>query len=333
MSTSHVNGDFLPHQNMQSQTEIRRANMEKTIDTVVSAIDLTKIYGDKVALSRVNLDVKKGEVIGLLGPNGAGKTTLLEILEGLQKPESGQVSLFGKAPADLTPDERGRIGIVFQRYALPSHFSVWQLCDLYHSMYPQEREEKILMQQLGLNHLLQQQIGDLSAGQRQRLSIFAALYGNKSLVVLDEPTSALDVRSRRAVWDVLLAKKKSGVFSGIIATHHMEEAMELCDRIYFIDGGEIKMQGNVRELIAQHSDKMSIKFTANESFVNAISSLKTGNLNVIKNGMQHEIECAASQAGALISEILLIEQQQGTRANLLLRQPSLEDVYLKIIAD
>lgn len=303
-----------------------------THDYAIQTTDLTKAYGDKLALNRLSLEVNKGEVIGLLGPNGAGKTTLLEILEGLQKPSSGNVSIFGKSPAQLSRREMGAIGIVFQRYALPSHLTVLQLCDLYQSMYPEESDRTGLLRQLGLSHLLSYQIGDISAGQRQRLSIFAALYGKKNLVLLDEPTSALDVRSRRAVWDTLLARKRTGELSGIIATHHMEEAVELCDRIYFINHGEIKLQGKVKDLIVQHSDKMLIRFTASADAIHALPSIRSGVHIVAGIGPEYEIACAASAASSLIADILSLEQQTGVRVNLAVSQPSLEDVYLNVIA-
>jgi ABC-2 type transport system ATP-binding protein len=292
---------------------------------------VSKLYGDKVALNRIDLEVRKGEVIGLLGSNGAGKTTLMEILEGLQVPTSGAVTVLGKTPTALKPAERGRIGIVFQRYALPSHLTVWQLCDLYRSMYPEEYQEQSLMAHLGLGHLLQEQIGDLSAGQRQRLSIFAALYGNKSLVILDEPTSALDVRSRRAVWSAILEKKRQGTFSGVIATHHMEEAMELCDRIYFIDNGEIKMEGNAQELLAHHSHEMTIRLTAEDDFIAALHIGDRIDLIISRKEKQVEIRCADELVGDLINHIMRLEKEWGVRVNLWVRQPSLEDVYLDVI--
>lgn len=300
---------------------------------VVSIVDVSKLYGEKLALDRVNIQVHQGEVIGLLGPNGAGKTTLLEILEGLQKPSSGLVSLFGKNPAELNPRERGRIGIVFQRYALPAELTVAQLCDLYHGMYPAEPDRKGLIEHLGLGHLLQQQVGDLSAGQTQRLSIFAALYGDKSLVVLDEPTSALDVRSRRAVWDALLMRKQQGRFSGIIATHHMEEATELCDRIYFIDNGKIRMSGRAQDLLEQHACRISIKFSAPPTFVEELRASLPADAQLTPHGQQHMISCASSEAAALIGTLLLLEKKNELRINLMVTQPSLEDVYLSVIAN
>ncbi|NHZ91860.1 ATP-binding cassette domain-containing protein [Massilia sp. CCM 8733] len=299
----------------------------------VAFTDVSKLYGDKIALDRVTVHIAHGEVIGLLGPNGAGKTTLLEILEGLQEPSSGLVSIFGKRPALLNPGERGRIGIVFQRYALPSELTVGQLCDLYQHMYPADPDKQGLITQLGLAHLLTQQIGDLSAGQTQRLSIFAALYGDKSLLVLDEPTSALDVRSRRAVWDALLLRKQQRNFSGVIATHHMEEAMELCDRIYFIDNGKIRMSGNAQELLQQHACRISIKFTAPAWLVEELKESLPADAPLTLHGQQHMISCASHQAAGLIGAILLLEQTNGLRLNLVVTQPSLEDVYLSVIAN
>ena len=254
-------------------------------------------------------------------------------MEGLQIPSAGNISIFGKAPTQLCPQERGRIGIVFQRYALPSHLSVTQLCELYQSMYPEEDDRESLMEQLGLSHLLRQQIGDLSAGQRQRLSIFAALYGKKSLVILDEPTSALDVRSRRAVWDALLTRKRSGQFSGIIATHHMEEAMELCDRIYFIDNGEIKVHGNSQDLLECHSHQIYIKFTATQEFLQGLNQLLPAEVLLKQDGQQVALACASHQAAGLIGHILRLEQENNLRINLTVSQPSLEDVYLSVISN
>lgn len=311
----------------------RNIKHDAQLSEAVSIVDVSKLYGDKLALDRVSMQVRPGEVIGLLGPNGAGKTTLLEILEGLQAPSSGLVSIFGKTPGTLSPQERGQIGIVFQRYALPGYLTVAQLCDLYHKMYPAEPDKNSLIGQLGLGHVLPQQVGDLSAGQTQRLSIFAALYGNKSLVVLDEPTSALDVRSRRAVWDALLFRKQQGNFSGIIATHHMEEAMELCDRIYFIDNGKIKMHGAAQELLEKHASKISIRFTAPATFLQELKATLPIDAQLTPHGHQHMISCASAQAASLIGDLLLLEKKNTLRINLMVTQPSLEDVYLSVIAN
>lgn len=132
-------------------------------DVLVSVRELTKLYGTKVALSRVDLTVHAGEIVGLLGPNGAGKSTLLEILEGLKRASSGTALVLGKAPQALTVEERGHVGLVFQRYTLPRYLRVRELLHMYEVAYPYESSAG-LAKTLGIAHLLNERIEHLSAG-------------------------------------------------------------------------------------------------------------------------------------------------------------------------
>jgi len=153
---------------------------------------LTRRYGEHIAVHDLSLEVTQGEVVGLLGPNGAGKTTLLETVEGVQSPTQGEVFVFGHKPRSLPARTRANIGFVFQRNALPEHVCVSQFITLYRRVHGETQALNGLVDKLGLTHLLTRIIGELSVGQRQRLSVFAALAASPSLVLMDEPTSALD---------------------------------------------------------------------------------------------------------------------------------------------
>ncbi len=180
--------------------------------------EVSLAYGEKLALDKVSLICRPGEMVGLLGPNGAGKTTLLEMLEGVNIPQSGRVAVCGSDPRRFSASHKREVGFIFQRSALPSHVRVGQLVSLVRSSLEAADDAAALLESLGLDALTHQTIGDLSVGQQQRLSAFVALYGRRSTLVMDEPTAALDIRSKRAIWDCVKRKKEREGTGGLIGT-------------------------------------------------------------------------------------------------------------------
>lgn len=301
-------------------------------EPVVAAEHIAIRYDDFVAVDDVSFTIRPGEIVGLLGPNGAGKTSLLETLEGLQKPASGKVTLLGYAPGQLPAARRSEVGFVFQRSALPGHVSVAQLTELYRQTFPDSSFGSHLETTLGLDHLQDRPVSELSVGQRQRLSVFCALYGRPSVLIMDEPTSALDIRSRRSVWDAILLCKRQGGMSGIIATHDMAEAMELCDRVYFIESGRICGELLTSQAAASHKLQLSIQFKAPASFLDSWRRPAEAGLELRLGSDIHQLDCPKAQAASVIADILNAEQTYGFDAELSVRQSVLEKAYLQHIA-
>ena len=168
--------------------------------------DLTKRYGSHVAVDGISFDVQQGEAFGILGPNGAGKTTTLEMIEGLRRPDSGQIEVLGRP---VWPDPRSvqaQIGVQLQSTSLFDRLTARELLALFARFYNRsdgrERAEHVLAL-VGLESKADAYAGTMSGGQQQRLAIALALVHDPELVFLDEPTTGLDPQARRNLWDVI----------------------------------------------------------------------------------------------------------------------------------
>ncbi len=206
---------------------------------VIEAIELTKRYGDLVAVDNVDLTVQPGAFFGVLGPNGAGKTTLLELIEGLRKPDHGSASILGESTWPRNTGLLPRIGVQLQASAfferLTAREQLTTFADLYGARHTRVEE---MLETVGLTEHATKRTEDLSGGQKQRLSIACSLVHDPQVVFLDEPTASLDPQARRNLWEVLKAINESGR-TVVLTTHHMDEAEALCDLVAVMDHGRI----------------------------------------------------------------------------------------------
>jgi ABC-2 type transport system ATP-binding protein len=197
----------------------------------------------------VDLEVLRGECLGLLGPNGAGKTTTIEILEGLQRPDDGEVAILGLSWDRDEAALRPRLGVQLQETELPDRLTVEETITLFRSVYPRGPSAGELIERVELTEKRRDQVRFLSGGQRQRLSLACALAGDPDILFLDEPTTGLDPQSRRHIWDICRAFRASGG-TILLTTHFMDEAERLADRLAIMDHGRVLVEGTPRELIA-----------------------------------------------------------------------------------
>jgi ABC-2 type transport system ATP-binding protein len=200
------------------------------------AIDVTRRYGDVIALDRLNLDVPAGSMIGLLGPNGAGKSTLVNLFTGLRRPTSGRVELCGGDPRD--PGSRVSLGVTPQETGLPPALRVGEVVDFARAHFPSPMDRTELLQRFGLEELVKRQTGGLSGGQKRRLAVALAFVGRPRIVFLDEPTTGLDVEARRALWDGVRAFHADGG-TVVLTSHYLEEVEALAERVVVIGGGRV----------------------------------------------------------------------------------------------
>jgi len=213
--------------------------------------NLTKKYGDLVAVDSLNISVATGELLSLLGVNGAGKTTSIKMLSCLTAPTSGDAFLNGKSILKDTDEVKSIIGVSPQETAVASGLTVRENLELIcgiHAFNKEKRNAKIaeLTNLLGLGDVLTKRAGKLSGGFQRRLSIAMALISEPKILFLDEPTLGLDVLARSDLWDVIRALK--GKVTIILTTHYMEEAEALADRIAIMSNGKIKAVGTLEEL-------------------------------------------------------------------------------------
>jgi ABC-2 type transport system ATP-binding protein len=211
--------------------------------------DLHKRYGDVVAVDGLSLAVERGECFGILGPNGAGKTTTIEILEGLLRPDAGDVEILGMTWRADERRLRQRLGVQLQETQLPDKLTVEETLRLFRSFYHQGQTVDDLLQMVELESKRRSWVGKLSGGQKQRLALACALAGTPELLFLDEPTTGLDPQARAQLWTLVRRIRERGG-TILLTTHYMEEAEALCDRVAIVDHGRVIAVGTPPELIA-----------------------------------------------------------------------------------
>jgi ABC-2 type transport system ATP-binding protein len=225
--------------------------MVTRVAATISVQNLRKSYGSMVAVAGVSFEVEQGEFFGILGPNGAGKTTTLEMLEGLRKPDDGQLTVLGLPPWPRNPALLPRIGVQLQSTSFFERLTAREQIRTFASLYGiSTRRADDMLGVVGLDDQAEKKAEQLSGGQSQRLSIACALVHDPELVFMDEPTGALDPQARRNLWDLLRQINADGR-TVVLTTHHMDEAETLCDRVAIMDHGEILQLGAPAALVRE----------------------------------------------------------------------------------
>lgn len=211
---------------------------------LITATNLTKKYGTKLALNQATIQIDQGQLIAYLGTNGAGKSTTINLLTGLMDPTSGII----------TRKQGVKIGIVFQDSILDKELSVKDNLYFRSKLYHEDHSEWMhqLIQLIGLNNFLNQRYGSLSGGQRRRVDIARALITKPDILFLDEPTTGLDLQTRLVIWNLLQKLQKEYGLTIFLTTHYLEEA-ENADQMYILENGKILVSGsaaNIKERYA-----------------------------------------------------------------------------------
>ncbi|MEU7894798.1 ABC transporter ATP-binding protein [Nonomuraea sp. NPDC049152] len=199
-------------------------------------VEVTRRYGEVIALDDVSMEIPSGQLVGLLGPNGAGKSTLVNLFVGLRKPTKGVVELLGGAPSD--PRVRQGMGVTPQETGLPEALRVGEIVDFVSSHFPERAGKEELLARFGLDDLVRRQVGGLSGGQKRRLAVALAFAGNPRIVFLDEPTTGLDVEARRSLWEGVRAFHAEGG-TVVLTSHYLEEVEALAERVVVIGQGRV----------------------------------------------------------------------------------------------
>lgn len=290
---------------------------------------LVKRFEDVVAVAGIDLAVSKGECFGLLGPNGAGKTTTVEILEGLQKPDAGEVEILGQRWG-LGDDQalRSRLGVQLQESQLADKLTVAETIRIFRSFYPQGRSVEDVMDLLGLQEKRKGRVHKLSGGQRQRLALACALVGDPELMFLDEPTTGLDPQARLRIWEVIEEFRERGG-AVLLTTHYMEEAARLCDRVAIIDEGLVIAEGAPEDLIESLNAEQLIELKTEGALDDdQLRALKGVTSVSRRNG---RLVIAVSQISEALPALLgEIERHDVVLEELVTKQPNLEDVFVRL---
>jgi sulfate transport system ATP-binding protein len=231
---------------------------------LIEARNITKRFGDYVALDDVSVDVPTGSLTALLGPSGSGKSTLLRVIAGLERPDAGVVCLDGEDVTSRPPQKRG-VGFVFQHYAAFKHMTVWDNVAFGLKIRRRPRAEirgrvAELLELVQLGGLAKRYPAQLSGGQRQRMGLARALAVDPKVLLLDEPFGALDARVRKELREWLRRLHDETGTTTVIVTHDQEEAMEVADRVAVLNAGRIEQAAPPRELYDRPANEFVMSF-------------------------------------------------------------------------
>jgi len=290
--------------------------------TVLSDLGLRKTYGSLAAVDSVDLAVSAGEVVGLLGPNGAGKTTTLECIEGLRRPDEGDIHIAGDSArrADV-------MGVQLQTGALPADMTVAESMRFfcaYHGVAPRDD----LLERFGLAEARRRRYGDLSVGNQRRLALALAVAHRPALVLLDEPTAGLDVASRTELHAIVRELAAQGT-AVLLATHDMAEAEKIADRVCILLQGRIVAEGTPREITATGASMTKVSVATEDGvFASGAVSLAAAALRDATGGYAvYYSSDPATTVAALLAELT----SRGDRlVDLRVERPSLEERFLEI---
>ncbi|RSS98680.1 ABC transporter ATP-binding protein [Streptomyces sp. WAC07149] len=215
---------------------------------MVSFQNVTKSYGEVRAVDGLSLALHPGETVALLGPNGAGKSSTLDLLLGLRPADSGTVSLFGTTPREAIAS--GRVGAMLQSGGLMEEVSVRELVTLGCALHPRPYPVDEVLSRAGIEEIAGRLVNKLSGGQEQRVRFALATAGHNDLIVLDEPTTGMDVTSRQAFWATMREQAAQGR-TVLFATHYLEEADAIADRVLVLNKGRLLADGTAAEIKAK----------------------------------------------------------------------------------
>jgi ABC-2 type transport system ATP-binding protein len=233
---------------------------------VIQTAGLTKVFKDfwhrsrVVAVDRLDLDIHQGEVFGLLGPNGSGKSTTIKMILGLLHPTRGRLSVFGKAPSDVSI--KSRIGYLPEESYLYRYLDARETLDYYGRVFGLGRKVRTrrideLLEMVGLDQVRRRAVGEYSKGMMRRLGLAQALINDPEFLILDEPTSGLDPIGTRQVKDLLIDLGKRGK-TILLSSHLLADVEDVCDRMVILYGGRIRAEGRTEELLCD-SDSTVIR--------------------------------------------------------------------------
>jgi ABC-2 type transport system ATP-binding protein len=297
---------------------------------VIDARSVTKRYGDVLALGGVDLRIDGPGIVGLLGPNGAGKTTLVEILEGLRPAGGGEVRVLGLDPAAQPRALRERLGVQLQSTTLPQDLTAAEVVRLFRAFYTDALAVPEVLQRVRLSDKAGTRVRHLSGGQKQRLALALAMIHDPELLILDEPTSGLDPEARHVIHDILRGLRERGR-TVLVTSHHLDEIEALADRVLVLRGGRLVADGSPLQLL-ERSAGLSTLWVAVDGPLDPAPLIAAGAAARGQDG-RHQRFVAADPTAAVLALADLLKAQGLKLLDLRMKRPTLEDVYLELLAE
>ena len=310
----------------------------------IRALDLTKIYGDRIVVDHLNFSIYAGELYTLLGDNGAGKTTTLNMLTTLLKPTEGRFFICGNDGIADSEKTKGVFGVVSQDVSIYQELSAFEnlrfIADLYRIPRKQASERiELLLEQGGLTERAHDIAGSFSGGMQRKLSIAIALLHKPKVIFMDEPTVGLDPQSRRQIWTQLKQLRSEGV-AILLTTHYLEEAELLSDRIGIIRRGKLVAEGTIDELRykIQGMRSVAVRITRDiteEELTIKLEKLKSKfSVEVRIDTLRHTVSFTPPKDRQLVytlNQLLSwLEQENIPFSRFATNEPNLEEVFLAV---
>ncbi|WP_072314337.1 ABC transporter ATP-binding protein [Agrococcus sp. Marseille-P2731] len=264
---------------------------------------LTKRYGDRIAVDGVSFEIERGETFALLGPNGAGKSTTVEMLEGFRTPTSGRARVLGVDPRTGDRAWRSRIGVVLQSSGQAGMLTVREILTHFARVFPRARDVDETIAAVGLGEHARRRVGKLSGGQQRRVDVALGIIGRPEVLFLDEPTTGFDPQARRQFWELIRAVAADGT-TILLTTHYLDEAEQLADRAGIIAGGRLLALDSVDRIGGAEARTPIVRWADASG--------------------HHEVRTLEPAA--------VVRALAGEPRELEIVRPSLEDVYLELLA-
>ena len=300
------------------------------MDTAIRVEGLVKRYGSFTAVDQVSFTVNRGEIFGILGPNGAGKTTILEIIEGLQAPTEGRVTVLDLDISRHRNEVKARIGVQLQSSAYFDYLSLQEILSLLGTFYPKRIPAQTLLEQVGLLDKAGSYVKHLSGGQVQRFTVAASLINDPELIILDEPTTGLDPQARRNIWALIREIHQRGV-TVVLTTHYMEEAEDLCDRLAIMDRGCLLAVDTPRNLINRLKAAYTVKLALDQPLTEGQVASLNGTVEFVQeldgNAYLLRLKSGPSSLGKVLDEMV---RSDINLERLEIAPVTLEDVFLEL---
>ncbi|KRM82896.1 ABC superfamily ATP binding cassette transporter, ABC protein [Limosilactobacillus coleohominis DSM 14060] len=272
---------------------------------LITTQNLTKKYGNKVAVNNLNLSIPRGALVAYLGTNGAGKSTTIKMLTGLLKPSAGTIIYASNL----------KVGVVFQESVLDAELTVQENLQSRAAMYQSVEQSwiKKLKEMMGLSNFYHQKYGTLSGGQKRRVDIARALLNHPDILFLDEPTTGLDIQTRNVIWKLLRKLKQEQQLTIFLTTHYLEEASN-AEMIYVLEHGRVLAQGSADELMKNYAKNQLIL----RSMDNVIAGQKIDANTYLVTGINHQ------------QAITLLNQYKKQLTSFEYRHGDLNDAFVNI---
>lgn len=306
--------------------------------TIISSKNLTRRFGDKIAVDELNLEVHSGEVFGFLGHNGAGKTTTVRLLNGVLESHSGEIRVLGLDPISEGPALRARTGVLTESASLDNRLTARDNLQIYADLFDVPREKVAsraseLLEFFDLSEHADAKVATYSTGMRQRLALARTLLHEPEMLFLDEPTAGLDPVAAHQVNELIANLSDEKGRTVFLCTHNLVEAQKLCDRVAVMEHGKLVAQGTPTELAHQYVKRLDVRIeTAPEQMESALEILS--NASALTRGLPRRTNGSLTltvTGREAIPELMRLLVNKGIRVyRLAADEPSLEDVYFAL---